>query len=653
MKSDQLTRGTLLRIGALLLALMTIVFGAGAWGVRSLATSAYDIKNAEDAVTQALLADASHDAVSGAVESAFRAAATEDTADDDAVRADVAAEGQILLTELAKAGDLDLRDDERAQVDSALGTSQAYVDEAIAVTEAILTGADDASARYDGFTASLDRTGTAIGDLRDTFAAQSASYRLAAEDTDRTMTRTLYVVFAIALVTFLWVGRRFLKVITRFVELQVEANRANAMVKNSHTGMVFADTDEVVRYANPAFIELARKLGDALPVHADDVLGSKLSDFHRDHDGHQAKILHDQLPHRARLELGAEWVDLMVDEVRDEDEKPLGYQTNWVLATEQVHLERAQRESAERMAQVLAQVNTTATQLASAAEEFTSVSRTMSSSAEGSAAQAGTVSNTGSRLSENTANVALGVSELRESIGEISRSAAEASAVANEALTVAAQTGDIVSRLGVSSAEISTVVGVISSIAEQTNLLALNATIEAARAGELGKGFAVVANEVKELANSTAKATGDIQQKVEAIQSQTREAVVAIEGIAHVISQITDGQVRIAAAVEQQSATSVDIGRSVDEAARGSAEIADAIQGVARGANDVASGANDTERAAQELARLAASLKSLVSGDPSIVVEDRIQRSAAQWANLDIDEVPDPAPRATAGASAW
>ena len=72
--------------------------------------------------------------------------------------------------------------------------------------------------------------------------------------------------------------------------------------------------------------------------------------------------------------------------------------------------------------------------------------------------------------------------------------------------------------------KIGNVVSLIQDIAEQTNLLALNATIEAARAGEAGKGFAVVANEVKELAKQTAQATGEIAEKVSAIQDDARAA---------------------------------------------------------------------------------------------------------------------------------
>ena len=105
--------------------------------------------------------------------------------------------------------------------------------------------------------------------------------------------------------------------------------------------------------------------------------------------------------------------------------------------------------------------------------------------------------------------------------------------------------------MGESSKEIGEVVKVITSIAEQTNLLALNATIEAARAGEAGKGFAVVANEVKELANQTAKATEDISKKVQSIQAGSSNAVHAIAEISEIINKINDISSTIASSVEE------------------------------------------------------------------------------------------------------
>jgi methyl-accepting chemotaxis protein len=265
------------------------------------------------------------------------------------------------------------------------------------------------------------------------------------------------------------------------------------------------------------------------------------------------------------------------------------------------------------LSHVLKEVAESAQTLSSASEELSANSQQMVANAEETAAQAGVVSAAAQQVSTNVQTVAAGTEEMSASIREIAINAQEAAKIAAIGVKAADSAGDTISKLGLSSAEIGKVIKTITSIAQQTNLLALNATIEAARAGEAGKGFAVVANEVKELAKETAKATEDISQKIEKIQSDTTHAVSAISEINGVINKISDYQNTIASAVEEQTATTNEIARNISEAAQGSTEIAQNILGVAEAARNTTQGANDTEKAALELARMAASLQSTVA----------------------------------------
>jgi methyl-accepting chemotaxis protein len=250
--------------------------------------------------------------------------------------------------------------------------------------------------------------------------------------------------------------------------------------------------------------------------------------------------------------------------------------------------------------------------LAASSEELMAVSTQMGANAEETSAQSGLVSAAGEEVSSAVTTVAAAVEEMTASIQEIAQNANEAANVASEAVGAAEVSSANVAKLGQASTEIGDVVKTITSIAEQTNLLALNATIEAARAGEAGKGFAVVANEVKDLANETARATGDISAKVEAIQHDTAEAVASITRIDEIIHQIADIQSTIASAVEEQAATTSEIGRSVSEAAKGAGEISENIAGVASAAGSTADAVGSAQAATTELARLAAELQSLV-----------------------------------------
>lgn len=250
--------------------------------------------------------------------------------------------------------------------------------------------------------------------------------------------------------------------------------------------------------------------------------------------------------------------------------------------------------------------------VAGSSKNLSSVSHQMGIGAEETSVQANVVAAAAEQVTRNLQTVAAATEEMTASIGEISKNATAAAGIAARAVERAQVANVAMDHLGKSGAEIGEVVKVINTVAHQTKLLALNATIEAARAGAAGKGFAVVANEVKELANETAKATRQISDKIVAIRTGTEEAVSVINDISGIIGQMHDISTTIASAVEQQTATTKEIARNVSEAAIGESHVTENITSVAQAAKVTSGGAKTTQTAAGELAGMAAELQKIV-----------------------------------------
>jgi methyl-accepting chemotaxis protein len=212
-----------------------------------------------------------------------------------------------------------------------------------------------------------------------------------------------------------------------------------------------------------------------------------------------------------------------------------------------------------------------------------------------------TVSAASEQATTNVQTVASAAEELSASIREISSRVGEAAAVANKAAHEAEAVNRIVESLADATGRIGEFATLIRKIADQTNLLALNATIEAARAGEAGKGFAVVASEVKGLASQTAKATEDISRQIVDISSSTRDAVVAIRGIADTVAKVNQATTAIAGAVEEQNAATQEIARSVAEASAGTNMVTENISTVSTSTENVRNSARTVLDAAAAL----------------------------------------------------
>ena len=261
----------------------------------------------------------------------------------------------------------------------------------------------------------------------------------------------------------------------------------------------------------------------------------------------------------------------------------------------------------------IGQINTSSVELFHSSQELNKRSEVLFKNSQNTKARCDESTKLTRELSEGFNSVSVSMNELNSAISEISKTTLNAKELTVKAKNMSDFTKEFIQKLAKSSEDIGSVTKLISSIAQQTNLLALNATIEAARAGEAGKGFSVVANEVKELAKQTAVASEEISQKIDAIQSESKEAVNAIGEITLVIEEVNSSSMTISAAAEEQEITASSVLDTVKNNQRVIDSMVANMENLSRSTDDALTAVKDNQASAESLGKLSKLMTETVS----------------------------------------